>query len=340
MNHDEFAFFNQQLAAMLRDGIPLEGALRQLCQSMKRGPVRDELRLLEADLAKGTPIRAALAARKLPDFYTHMLHVGVQANNLPGVLTLVADYYQRASLLWTRLKGLMVYPLILLVVAFGLSLFLAIMLGTLIGPEVEWIEGMSRNRTGSRPRAATLLGVLLPPVVFGLAAVAALVLVGVPGLRLWLRRRLGGFREASLAQVASALGLMLRGGSTLPDAIRLVQEMEKRSPAGRDLRRWQTNLTSGRGKFTEIAGGSRAFPPLFVWLVGSSGEDLAGGFARTAEIYAARALYRVELLLYAALPVSMLLIGVMILGQVYPLMRVFVQMIDTLGDPGSGLGSL
>jgi len=32
-----FAFFNQQLAAMLRDGIPLEGALRRLCQEMRAG---------------------------------------------------------------------------------------------------------------------------------------------------------------------------------------------------------------------------------------------------------------------------------------------------------------
>jgi len=30
MKQDEFAFFNQQLAAMLRDGLPLEGALRRL----------------------------------------------------------------------------------------------------------------------------------------------------------------------------------------------------------------------------------------------------------------------------------------------------------------------
>ena len=28
MKYDEFAFFNQQLAMMLRDGIPLEGAER------------------------------------------------------------------------------------------------------------------------------------------------------------------------------------------------------------------------------------------------------------------------------------------------------------------------
>jgi type II secretory pathway component PulF len=37
MKNDEFAFFNQQLAAMLRDGIPLEGALRHLCAEMRSG---------------------------------------------------------------------------------------------------------------------------------------------------------------------------------------------------------------------------------------------------------------------------------------------------------------
>ena len=41
MKNDEFAFFNQQLAAMLRDGIPLEGALRRLCQEMRRGALRE-----------------------------------------------------------------------------------------------------------------------------------------------------------------------------------------------------------------------------------------------------------------------------------------------------------
>ena len=43
MKHDEFAFFNQQLAAMLRDGISLEGALRRLCQEMRQGALRGEM---------------------------------------------------------------------------------------------------------------------------------------------------------------------------------------------------------------------------------------------------------------------------------------------------------
>ncbi len=70
MKYDEFAFFNQQLAAMLRDGIPLEGALRRLCDEMRAGALRTELQALEADLAKGTPIADALTDRATCPNYT------------------------------------------------------------------------------------------------------------------------------------------------------------------------------------------------------------------------------------------------------------------------------
>src|SRR5262245_17704781 len=117
MNYDEFGFFNQQLAAMLRDGIPLEGALKQLCQGMRVSPLREELRELEADLGRGTSLKDALVRRKLPPLYVHLLQIGSRTNDLPGVLTLLADHYHRANTLWTRLKGLMVYPLLVIIIA-------------------------------------------------------------------------------------------------------------------------------------------------------------------------------------------------------------------------------
>jgi hypothetical protein len=48
-----------------------------------------------------------------------------KSNDLPGVLTLLADRYQRRHSLVTRLKGLMVYPMIVLCSAFLLSCFSA-----------------------------------------------------------------------------------------------------------------------------------------------------------------------------------------------------------------------
>src|SRR5215471_18468675 len=129
MNYDEFAFFNQQLAAMLRDGIPLEGALKQLSAGMSSTPLRSEIERLGKDLSSGMPLPEALRGRALPEFYARMLEIGARGNDLPGVLTLLADHYHRANAIWTRLKGLMVYPLILILVSLVLTFILSVVFG-------------------------------------------------------------------------------------------------------------------------------------------------------------------------------------------------------------------
>ena len=103
MSYDELAFFNQQLATMLREGIPLEGALKQLSVGMRAGPLRSELQQLEQDLTQGAPLAEALSRRTLPAFYVRMLQIGVRSNDLPGMLLMLADHYGRAHALWTRL---------------------------------------------------------------------------------------------------------------------------------------------------------------------------------------------------------------------------------------------
>jgi type II secretory pathway component PulF len=99
---------------------------------MKSGTLRAELELLERELADGTPLPAALARRKLPVFYQRMLELGARSNDLPGVLTLLADHNQRANALWTRLKGLLVYPLLVIGVSLGLTLLLSVTFSRLL----------------------------------------------------------------------------------------------------------------------------------------------------------------------------------------------------------------
>jgi type II secretory pathway component PulF len=87
-------------------------------------------------------------------------------------------------------------------------------------------------------------------------------------------------------------------------------------------------------KFSQIAAGGRVFPPLFVWLVSSAGEDLAAGFRHAAEIYRNRATHRSEILLFAALPLSVLVLGILILTQGWLIISgflVFVQLLNSVG---------
>ena len=332
MKLDEFAFVNQQLAGLLQTSVPLEGALRQLCTTMQRGELRDELDKLGADLAKGVPLKEAVASRKLPEFYVRMLQVGVQSNDLPGVLLQLADYYTRANALWTRLKGLMVYPLLVLIVAAGVSFMLAWLLGALSAE--AWAEPMS---LGSRPSSDFQHGTVLalrwlPTIVLGLAAIVVFCGVSVPALRRNLRWRLPPFREASLAQFASAMSLMLRGGTTLSDAIGLLRQQEQGSVIGDELARWQEKLSSGQGKLRDLTGSSKNFPPLFLWLVEQGGEDPARGFAKAAEMYQARALHHSEMMLGAALPVAIVSLGVLICCQVFPTLRAMGMAMDAMGS--------
>jgi type IV pilus assembly protein PilC len=326
MNYDEFAFFNQQLAAMLREGIPLEGSLKQLSAGMGSGPLRGEIQQLEADLARGTPLSEALGRRNLPLFYRRMVDVGVRSNDLPGVLILLADHYHRAHALWTRLKGLMVYPLIVLVVSTALSLLLSVLM-------TRFLRGFADQLA---PRPGLLLGLWVPP--FATAALVAIGLAAVllPAWRERMRWWLPAFREASLAQLASAIALMLKNGTTLAEALALAEALEATSPASSTLAQWRARVESGQGKPAQWPSPTRPFPPLFLWLIQKGGEDAAAGFQKAADIYQARASYRVELALYGALPVSVLFMGQMIVWQLLPFIQGLTSILNMLGGTGGG----
>lgn len=325
MSKDEFAFFNQQLAAMLRDGIPLEGAIKQLCVGMAVSPLRAELQLLEQDLGKGTPLKEALGRRDLPAFYVRMLEIGVRANDLPGMLTLLADYYHRSNALWARFKGLMVYPIIVIVVSLGLTLLVS----------VAFSRFMDTVYVGAFPNPARLgLSMWIPPIFLGVVAVVVLAGFAVPRWRARLRWLLPAFREASLAQMASAIALMLRNGTTLPEALMLAESLESDTPAAVTLAIWRMKIEAGHGTPEEWTGSTRPFPPLFVWIVQNSGENVTAGFQKAADLYVSRAAYKIEMALYGALPVSILLLGLMVFWQVMPLVRSMTWLMNSLGGSG------
>ncbi|HEV7927871.1 MAG TPA: type II secretion system F family protein [Verrucomicrobiae bacterium] len=319
--------------------MPLEGGLHQLCDTMTRGPLRAELRLLERDLAAGVPLAKAVALRKLPEFYIRLLELGARGNDLPGVLTMLADYYENAGAVWTQLKGLMVYPAIVLVLSLAFSAWAAVLghqFASLLGRDrnllfgtrsLSTINGGLRTPfTGSAAFPYTDSYLWVPPVMLAAVALPMLAAVTLPFFRRRIVWRLPAFREASLCRVASALAVLLRAGAALPDALALVEQMQRGTPARRDLALWKKRCSEGAGKFSAVAAGSKVFPPMFVWLVAGAGEDLASGFDRAARVYKARFAYRTNVLLYAALPVSLLFIGLMILSQIYPMGRLIFEL--------------
>jgi type II secretory pathway component PulF len=334
MKNDEFAFFNQQLAAMLRDGIPLEGALKRLCEDMSRGRLRDELQALDADLARGTPIAEALQPRRLPEIYKRMVLVGVKSGDLPGALTMLADYFQRQNDLWTRLKSMMTYPLIVMFAGFVISFVIASLWNFVIGPSFKDVfAGMEMTLPAATVFAlASLNAIWVFPVVLGILFFLAVIVVFQPGMRGRFLWRLPAFKEAKIARIASALALLMKSGVNFPDSLGLVEELEDNKMAIADMQQWKTKLAAGVAKFSEVATTNRMFPPLFVWVVSGAGEDLVAGFRRAAEIHHSRAIYRTEVALFSVLPFASLFLGAIVLSQAFLVICMFLPMVEMIGN--------
>ncbi|MGC9940993.1 MAG: type II secretion system F family protein [Verrucomicrobiota bacterium] len=334
MKYDEFAFFNQQLAAMLRDGIPLEGALLRLCEDMGQGRLRDELQALEADLAKGTPIAEALQPRQLPELYKRMVLVGVKGNDLPGALMMLADYFQRQNGVWTRLKSMMTYPLIVMFAAFLISLLLALLWNCVIGPSFKDVfAGIGIRMPGATLFAfSTLQAIWAFPVILGVLFLFMASVVLLPVMRGKFLWRLPAFKEATLSRIASSLDLLMKNGVNLPDAVGLTEQLETSPAAAADLQRWRRKLASGASKFSDVASGDEMIPPMFCWIVSGAGENLAEGFKRAADIYHSRAIYRTEVALFSVLPIASLFLGAVVISQAFLVICMFLPFIAMLNN--------
>ncbi len=332
MKYDEFAFFNQQLASMLKDGIPLEGAIKQLCAHMRRGRLRAELEALGSDLSAGVPLDRALEGRHLPELYVRMLQVGVKSNNLPGVLLLVADHYHNRQLIWTRLKGLMVYPALVLLASFCVSFLLAVILL----PAIEQTLGESSEMSFffGEARLAATMKLLAPPILLGFFLLVVVTVCCVPAIRRWLEWVVPPFKTGNCARTASALAMLLRAGCPLPDAVGLLGELERGTPASREFQRWLAGLEAGCTDMGEIAVPGSVFPSLFVWLISNSGEDLADGFDHAGDVFRQRAAYQVDVFLYCALPASVVVLGALILMQAHAVFALITQLMGAFGHAG------
>ncbi len=332
--YDELAFFNHQLSQMLKEGIPLEQGIKRLCLGMRKGRWRSEFEMLEADLAAGKPLPEAIQERQLPEFYQTLIKVGVAANDLPGMLILLADYYQKTNTLWLRLKGIMTYPLIAFGCAFILSLWLLMLLkGTFpfFGDDLMQLNRIFSNFrqmssysplsalfTPGQWEAYVQLSLWMPTLCLGFVLSLLGLPILFPSFRRYLQWRIPPFREAKIAQLALSMKMLVSGGSALPEALDIIGNLEKGTAVGDELMRWKKHCADGRGKWEDLTANTRHLPSLFVWLVTSAGEDLESGLQRAGEIYSARSNYQTELMLYTAMPASLLFIAILIIGQVFP----------------------
>lgn len=320
---DQFIALNEELTALVRAGVPLERGLVEAGRDL-RGRLGALAGELGDRMGGGMTLPEALEAAggNLPTVYRAVVEAGVRSGRLSEALermTGIARNYAEAR---SALGLALLYPLILLSLAYGLGVALVVLmvprflaafrsLGLPAVPGLELLERAGESAVYWAP-IPPLLALLL---VFRWAWTGRAGIMDGGGLGRILDRIPGvgsmtrSFRSANFAEL---LALLIDHQVPLDEAVRLAGE----ASGDRDFRasadRFADSIRRGDGPEAGRPIEPGAFPPLLAWMLtaGHRQGDLPAALGQLALTYRRRATSRAEILRLVLPFLCMLVLGV------------------------------
>lgn len=305
---------NDEIGALVRAGVPLDRGLRALGGRRGLGAIAGAL---GARLERGETLPEALEAEgaRIPALYRAVVEAGLRAGRLPAALEGVASYARGVAELRREIGQALVYPLMVLMLAYVLFVGLVVGVVPRLLAAAEGFRVPIRGALWALERLDETAAVWVPVVPAGLVALGVAwawsgraaglgagrtLLAWVP----WAREALDDARAAGFAEL---LALLIDQRLPLDRAVTLAAEATgdpRLRSAGRAL---AESIRLGEPAAPTIRR-ARGFPPLLRWiLVTSRGGDLAASLRHAAATYRGRARRRADWI-REALPTLLLLV--------------------------------
>ena len=226
----EFLVFNQELAALLRAGMPLVQSLEILCQRVEDPSLRALLNDVRDRVRSGAALSEAFEAQGdvVPGIYTASLLAGEKSGGLEEVIRRYVDYVKVISTVKRKTVSALVYPLILLLLSF-------VVVSIIVFRVVPEFEGFYRGFGTELPLVTRTIVSLSSFLRTHLLLVLSSVGAAVVGVWYWIQRP-GGVAvfdrfvlkipavghiagRFATSQLARTLATLLSGGIPLVNAI-------------------------------------------------------------------------------------------------------------------------
>src|SRR6476659_7360303 len=125
---NDFLLFNQQLAALVRAGIPILQAISMLRKRAASSRLRGVLGDVEEQIRGGAALSQAFASQGtiFPRIYTASILAGERSGALDDVLSRYVVYMRRNVALRRKIRGALAYPLFLLFASGCMVTFLTV----------------------------------------------------------------------------------------------------------------------------------------------------------------------------------------------------------------------
>jgi type IV pilus assembly protein PilC len=340
--------FARQLSTLQDAGLPILRSLRILEEQQKAGTFRRIIGYVADDIEGGATLSEAMSRfpRCFDRLFVGMVAAGETGGVLDLILSRVADFMEKAQKLKSRVKGAMVYPVVVLSAAFAILL----MLMTFVIPRFESV--LKEMIEGDLPALTQIVLNVARWIAqdFGWA-----VLIGVPFAFIFITRLIRRFRvgryvldsiklrmpvmgqlsrKVAITRWTRTLGTLIGAGVPILDAINVTSETAGNEVFSRMLINVQGSIRQGDTFATPLKQ-SKAVDLIVTNMVavGEETGDLDKMLLKIADNYDEQVDVLVASLMHLLEPIMILGLGSMVLLIV---MSVFLPMVKIISSLNIG----
>ncbi len=124
----DLVIFSRQLATLVSAGVPIVQGLNILCEQIQSPVFKQIITAIRSDIESGIAIADAMKKhpKAFSELYVSMIRAGETGGVLDAILERLSAYLEAAEELKGKVKGAMVYPLVICGVAGTVTLFLLV----------------------------------------------------------------------------------------------------------------------------------------------------------------------------------------------------------------------
>ncbi len=326
--------FYGQLADLLRAGVPIMRALDVLSGKGIKGTLAQVIREVREDVAGGISLGEAMAKhpRTFSPLQASMVKAGEQGGFLEDVLARIAIFSEKQDELRNKVRGAMVYPVILVVFGGGILLFVM----TVVVPKL---------RPYLRPETFNIMTVMVFGIcdfiianwlvmIFGIAAVVVGVVSWVrtdTGRRLFetfkLRVPIMGpiTTMVAICRFCRILGTMLHNGVSILQALKISKDSAGNEVLAKVIEEAADSVKKGAA-LSEPLEKSGLFPPAILGMIAVAEEsnNLENVLVQIADTNEARTARTIDLAVRILEPLLLLFmafaVGAIMVGLLLPIL--------------------
>lgn len=340
---DEFLIFNQELATLLKAGMPLVQSLDLLRRRVSSPVFREVLDDVYQHVRSGTALSEAFSSHGalFPSVYTASLLAGERSGNLDAVLRRFVEYSKILSTIRRKMVSALIYPAILV--------FLSLVLVSIIVLKV--VPAFSDFYSTFDTQLPFITRVVVRISSFFRTQLALILLVGsaaAGGVALWFRRPghqvhidrlllsvpfLGDVAgKFATSQMARTLATLLGGGLPLVTALDIAARSVSNQFIARELDVVAVRVREGEA-FAAALERRGVFPDVAVKMaeVGESTGALQDMLNTVADFYDEEIATQTERFVTLVEPVLLVIMGIVIAGLLLALYIPLIELSSVLG---------